>query len=157
MGLEIKYSLCDYVHQHYYEPYRDTKRYRHHNHCGLCGQAIDLKPKQKEYITDHIREFHPEKMMLIEPDPLANNKFNELLNFQDLLEFDLFRLQVIESCLNGAYRGWSHPRYHRVRMQDAITMMKYRLLKINEQILDYDMQFNTHWDSLDYSKVEENM
>lgn len=153
MGFTIEYNLADYIYPHYFGKHKGTKGYRHHNICGLCGNQMH-PTNGKEYVMQHIAEFHSEKLILLNDEGITNSKFTDLLNIQDQLEFDLFKLEVIESCLNGTYKGWSHPRFHHVRMNDSKQVIQYRLLKIKEDIMEYDFQMNTYIPILDYKEEE---
>jgi hypothetical protein len=153
MGYKIDYNVSDYIYPHYYGNHKSSKGYRHHFKCGLCGN--DLLPMNgKEYVMDHIVYFHNEKLQLINHDEVVNNKFNDLLNIQDELEFDLFKLEIIESCLNGSYKGLKHPRFNHVRMNDAKVVINWKLLKAKEDILEYDFQMNTFIPINDYKEQE---
>lgn len=108
----------------------------------MCGNLMqrEFVEFDKEAVFAHIEDCHPEKMVLLEEDP-HNSEYTKLLNEYDKLEFDLFKLQVIESSLNGMYRGERHPRFNATLMADNQNTIRYKMGKVKEKILSYDLNY----------------
>jgi hypothetical protein len=117
----------------------------------LCGNEIIHKFSSKG-VFDHIAEYHSDKLLLLEEDP-HNNEYTKLLNQQDVLEFKLHELEVIESCLNGMYKGIKHPRFKAIHLQDNKQIIRYQMEKINRQLLNYDFNHNTFIPIMEYENL----
>ena len=146
--------MTGYIYQDTFGIYKDSKNYKHHNRCGLCGNLI-LVDYGKEIIMSHIRLFHPEKLILLDDEETINDEYTNLLNQYDRLEFNLFKLQVIESSLNGSYKGRKHPRFNATFMHDNQQVLRYQMNKVKQQILSYDLNHNSFIPIMSYENLDE--
>jgi hypothetical protein len=153
MGYYISYIMTGYIYQDSFGIYKGSKNYKHHNKCGLCGNGIELQ-YGKEIIMSHIKLFHPEKLILLDDEEAINDEYTSLLNKHDRLEFDLFKLQIIESSLNGAYKGLKHPRYNAIFMRDNQQVLRYQMNKVKQQILSYDLNYNSFIPIMSYENLD---
>jgi hypothetical protein len=144
--------MTGYIYQDTFGIHKGTKNYKHHNCCGLCGNEISLQ-YGKEIVLEHIKLFHPDKLMLLDDEESINDKYTNLLNQHDHLEFNLFKLQVIESSFNGSYKGKKHPRFNATFMHDNQQVLKYQMAKIKQQILSYDLNHNTFIPIMEYENL----
>jgi hypothetical protein len=145
--------MSAYVYQQYFGVHKSSKNYKHHDKCGLCGNEIFIQ-YGKDRVKEHIQTFHPEKMILLETEEGINDEYTRLLDEQDRLTFDMFQLQVIESSFNGSYNGRKHPRYNAIAMYDNMNVLKYKLSKIKERILSYDLNNNSFVPIMSYENLD---
>ena len=153
MSYHIMYTMSAYVYQQYFGVHKSSKNYKHHDKCGLCGNEIFIQ-YGKDRVKEHIQTFHPEKMILLETEEGINDEYTRLLDEQDRLTFDMFQLQVIESSFNGSYNGRKHPRYNAIAMYDNMNVLKYKLSKIKERILSYDLNNNSFVPIMSYENLD---
>lgn len=154
MSYHIPYIMSSYIYQDTFGIYKGSKHYKHHNKCGLCGNEIYVQ-YGKERVKEHIQTFHPDKLILLESEESINDEYTKLLDEQDRLKFDMFQLEVIESSLNGKYNGRKHPRYNAIAMYDNMNVLKYKLGKIKEKILSYDLNHNSFVPIMSYENLDE--
>jgi hypothetical protein len=151
MSLNIPVLIRAYIYQPQFGDYTATKNYKHHYCCGLCGNEIARKFGNRA-VFEHIEQCHSDKLLLLEEDT-DNSEYTKLLNEQDKLEFMLHQLEVIESSLNGMYKGIKHPRFNAILLQDNKQMIKYQMAKIKQQILSYDLNHNTFIPIMEYENL----
>jgi hypothetical protein len=145
--------MTGYIYQDTFGNYKASKNYKHHNKCGLCGNNIEIQ-YGKEVILEHIKLNHSDKLILLDDEEAINDEYTNLLNQYDRLEFDLFKLQVIESSLNGSYNGRKHPRYNAIFMRDNQQVLRYQMNKVKQQILSYDLNHNSFVPIMSYENLD---
>lgn len=145
--------MSGYIYQQYFGIHKGSKNYKHHDKCGLCGNEIFVQ-YGKDRVKEHIQTYHAEKMILLESEEGINDEYTRLLDEQDRLMFDMFQLEVIESSLNGKYNGRKHPRYNAIAMYDNMNVLKYKLAKIKERILSYDLNHNSFVPIMSYENLD---
>jgi hypothetical protein len=153
MGYFISFAPTSYIYQPSFGSHTESKGYKHHEMCGLCGNKIDVQ-WGKEIILEHIKLHHSDKLLLLEDEDSINDEYTNLLNIQDHLQFQLFKLELIESSLNGMYKGKKHPRFNATFMNDNQQVLKYQLARIKEKILSYDLNHNSFVPIMSYENLD---
>lgn len=143
--------LSAYIYQPRFSTHTATKDYKHHYHCGLCGNEI-IGKFSKRGVYDHIEKHHWDKLILLIDDN-HNNEYTKLVNQYDRLEFQLFQLEVIESSLNGMYKGIKHPRFNAILLQDNKQIIRYQMNKVKQQMLSYDLNHFTFVPIMHYENL----